>query len=224
VRLERVAGGVWRLVVGAFRVNTYISVGGGECLVVDPGDCRVVGAALRRLACRRGVVLVTHGHFDHVAGVACASSRGFRVGGHPMTPYWALDFAAWARSVGVEVNVEPFTLDFELADGARVDAAGLALEALHTPGHSPDHMVYVDHGRRLAFTGDLIFKGSIGRDDIPGASPEDLARSLARIAETLDPDYTLLPGHGPETTLGDELRSNMLLKLYIASKDGTHTA
>ena len=164
-------------------------------------------------------MLVTHGHFDHVAGVACLASRGFLVAGHPAAPAWARDFASWARGLGIDAVVDDFSVDVELVDGSRPAASSLELEALHTPGHSPDHMVYVARRERLAFTGDLLFKGSIGRDDIPGGSPEELSSSLRRLVESLEPDYLLLPGHGPETRLEEELRGNQLLRLYIAPGD-----
>lgn len=217
---QRLPWGVRRFTLGPLRVNTYVVAGEGECLVVDPGACRGLLESLAGMGCRVGVALVTHGHFDHVAGVPCLASRGFQVAGHPMAPEWALEFARWARSMGLDVPLEPFNLDLELRDGAALEVAGLRLEAFYTPGHSPDHIVYLERRLGLAFTGDLIFRGSVGRDDIPGGSPEELARSLTRLVGLLSPRHLLLPGHGPETTLGEELALNRLLRLYVAM--GTH--
>ncbi|BAA80250.1 conserved hypothetical protein [Aeropyrum pernix K1] len=200
-----------RLSLGVLQVNTYVAAAGGECLVVDPGGPEVL-EALERLGCRDIVVALTHGHFDHVAGVEHLAARGAVVAAHPQTPRVAEAYADLGVKMGYLKGVPRISVDVELVDGSTLRAAGLSLKAIHTPGHSPDHIVLYDQARGLAFTGDLIFRGSIGRVDIALGDGEAMARSLARIVRELPRGTRLLPGHGPETTLEYEILHNPFLQ------------
>lgn len=208
---------VSKLVLGPLQVNTYIVAGpGGECLVVDPGGCVDLVKRLEGAGCNRVVVVATHGHFDHVAGVDCVlSSFPGRFAAHELEPLVAEASLEVARLWGIRVSPQRRRPDMILSDGDVVEAAGLRLRVMHTPGHSPDHLVLYSEEVRLAFTGDLVFRGSIGRVDLPGGDEEAMARSIARLSETLGRDYRLLPGHGPETTWGAEVEGNHHVKMYL---------
>ena len=201
-----------RMVLGPLQVNTYIVAGArGDCLVVDPGDCSVVEEA-ERVGCSRVIVAVTHGHFDHTQGVDCLVEAGARLAAHPQEPQVARASVELARLIGIAARVQESEPDIVLYDGVVFEAAGLKLEALHTPGHSPDHIILYDSMAGVAFTGDLVFKGSIGRVDLPGSDPQAMVDSLRRVVGVIDPGVRLLPGHGPETRMGDEIEYNPFLR------------
>ncbi len=201
-----------RIVLGPLQVNTYLVAGaGGDCIVVDPGDCSMV-EEVERAGCERVIVAVTHGHFDHTQGVDCLVGAGARLAAHPQEPRVARASVELARLIGIAASVQESEPDIVLYDGGVFEAAGLRLEVLHTPGHSPDHIVLYDRAAGVAFTGDLVFKGSIGRVDIPGSDPRAMVDSLMRVVSVVDPGTRLLPGHGPETHMGYELEYNPFLR------------
>jgi len=213
-----------RLVTGPLDVNTYIAVGpGGDCLVVDPGSCTPVARWLERLGCRRVVVAVTHGHFDHVGGVDCLVERGAVLAAHPLEPRVSVESARTARSLwGLPVEPQSSRVLLELGEGSILEAGGLRLRVHHTPGHSPDHIILHDSRAGLAFVGDLVFAGSVGRVDMPGASPLEMVRSLERLPTLLGAGTRLLPGHGPETLMARELEGNPFLRRPALLLEGLH--
>ncbi len=205
VRLER-------LVTGPLEVNTYVLEAGGDCLVVDPGCCSL-DEVLEGMGCRRVVVAVTHGHFDHSAGVDCVKERwGALLAAHPLEPMIASASAEVGRAWGFSVEPQRSSVDLELDEGSRLSVGPLSFQVYHMPGHSPDHIILYSPEASLAFTGDLIFAGSIGRVDLPGSDPNAMRESLRRLVATLNPGARILPGHGPETTLARELEYNPFLR------------
>lgn len=204
-----------RFVVGPFEVNSYIlDSGNGAWFVVDPGYAEPgLLDAVRSRADRPGGVILTHGHFDHVAAIpavaACAPGvRGLWVRAadrswltHPSNAlppdYPPLD----PRSI----SALPWN---DMPDGGRIALDDIRLRILAAPGHTPGGALIWNEEEGWALTGDTIFRGSVGRVDLPGGSAADLVRTL-RDRLNLLPDATkLLPGHGPETTLGFERRTN----------------
>ncbi len=203
---------ITRRILGPLEVNTYIVAGDqGDCLVVDPGGCTII-QEVEQIGCARITVAVTHGHFDHTQGVDCLVEAGASLAAHPMEPEVARASVELAGLLGIPVSRQKSKPRILLTDGIVLAIAGLRLEVLHTPGHSPDHIILYDHARRIAFTGDLVFKGSIGRVDLPGSSPDEMVSSLKRIIRVVDPDTRLLPGHGPTTVMRDELELNPFLR------------
>ncbi|ALL00381.1 hypothetical protein Pyrde_0331 [Pyrodictium delaneyi] len=197
-----------RLVTGPLETNTYVLVGPQEdCLVIDPGEC--IADKLPELGCRRvKAVLATHMHIDHVAGVNCLRGLGAVFAANPADKV-ALEFSRkLARIWGIEADWEPpEEPDVELADGTRIAFSGGELLAVHTPGHTPGHMVFI-LGGDVVFTGDLLFAGSVGRTDFPGGDYEELLESIRRLYSLLPLEAKIYPGHGPATTLEQEKRSN----------------
>jgi glyoxylase-like metal-dependent hydrolase (beta-lactamase superfamily II) len=199
------------LTVGPLQENCYLIIDepSGAAALVDPGDegDRVV-AAVRSAGARLEAVWITHAHMDHVGGIA-AVKRAFDVPVylHPADEplYRIADRQAAAFGLWMEPPPPP---DRELSDGQRLTLGGLEFKVIHAPGHAPGHVVILGHG--AAFCGDCIFAGSIGRTDLPMSDPRRLAASLERIA-SLPPETILYPGHGPATTVGDELVTNPFL-------------
>ncbi len=198
-------------VLGAFAENTYLlsDAATGAAVFIDPGDD---GDALADIVRTRELNLagiwLTHAHIDHIGGIA-GLKRHFDV---PVFMH-PLDLPIYTR--GAEV-AEMYALPFEeapppertLAEGDSTRVGSLVFRVMHVPGHAPGHVAFVGHG--VAFVGDCLFAGSVGRTDLPLADPAQLEVSLERLA-ALPPGTRVLSGHGPETTIGRERATNPFL-------------
>jgi glyoxylase-like metal-dependent hydrolase (beta-lactamase superfamily II) len=197
---------------GQFVQNCYLVVDerAGECAVVDPGE--EAGLILHKVAATGAKpvgIWLTHAHLDHVLGVPrVAADTGAPVWLHPADRplYDAVpEQAAW---FGLEAPALP-PPDRTFAHGDTVRVGDLAFQVRHTPGHSPGSVCLVGPG--VVFAGDVLFAGSIGRTDLPGGDFDTLIASIERELLSL-PDATIVyTGHGPETTVGHERRSNPFL-------------
>jgi len=199
------------LTVGPFQENTYLVVdeAARRAVLIDPGDegDRLV-RAVRDSGATLDAIWITHAHMDHVGGIA-AVKRAFDVPivVHPLDEPLYSRAAVQAAAFGVSCEQPPPAEEsFEGVDEVRVGALRFAV--MHAPGHAPGHVVLYGHG--VAFVGDCLFAGSIGRTDLPLSEPADLARSLRHIA-ALPPETVVYPGHGPSTTIAHERRHNPFL-------------
>lgn len=203
------------LIVGALQVNCYIlgSEQTQRAVVIDPGDnARAILDALQRRGLRLSHILVTHAHFDHILAARAlqdATAAAFYVHGHdrPLLAAMRQTALAW---LGSDPG-QPPEVTSELADGEMLQFDDLALQVRATPGHSPGGVSFVDAAGRRIFTGDALFAGSVGRTDLPGGDPELLLKGIREQILSLPEDYTVLPGHGPATTVGHEMRTNPFL-------------
>ncbi|MFQ5948516.1 MAG: MBL fold metallo-hydrolase [Acidimicrobiia bacterium] len=190
---------------------------GSAGLVIDaPPDL----AAIQELLAHHDVVpvalLVTHGHVDHVGG-AGGVTRSFQTTAylHPDDDWLALDPETQLRSMFGMIPSGEFAPPEQyerLEDGQLLELAGLHLEVLHTPGHTPGHCCFYWEEEGMLFSGDQIFAGSIGRTDLPGGDYPTLMRSMKEKVMTLPDPTEVLPGHGPATTLARERRTNPFLQ------------
>jgi len=213
---------------GAFAANCYLvaPAPGEECVIIDPGQDAQPGIEelLGRYRLKPIAVLLTHGHVDHMWSVApVCGAKGIPAYIHPddramlADPARGMSLMAKQQFLGGMTFSEPDDVR-ELTDGAVIALAGLEITIGHTPGHTPGSVAF----RRAAentggeddldilFTGDLLFAGSIGRTDLPGGDHGTILKSLAR-ALTLPDETVVLPGHGPQTTIGDERKTNPFL-------------
>jgi glyoxylase-like metal-dependent hydrolase (beta-lactamase superfamily II) len=197
---------------------------GGECVVVDaPPEPEPLLARLAELELKLVALVTTHGHIDHVGGVGSVirDPRGgghagdaFPVHIHDADRHMLLDPVAAGGMMADYldgVDIRPPEVIEGLDDGTVVRGAGMELRALHTPGHTQGSVCLrldVEDAPPLLFSGDHLFAGSIGRTDLPGGSFEQLMASMAEKILPLDDDVTVLPGHGPATTVGRERRTN----------------
>jgi glyoxylase-like metal-dependent hydrolase (beta-lactamase superfamily II) len=198
--------------VGAFQENCYLvrADGADKALLIDPGDeAPKLQSALDELGVTPEAILLTHTHIDHIGAVAAiATATGAPVycprnelavlanPGRFFPPDWG--------------TVEPWDAEQPLDGGERLQLAGLDIEVVPTPGHSPGHVTYVIDG--ALFSGDVLFQGSIGRTDLPGADHATLMASIAGLLERFDDDTTVHPGHMGLTTLGRERATNPFLQ------------
>jgi hydroxyacylglutathione hydrolase len=183
--------------------------GSQETIVVDPGfEPSTVRAMLDAAGKRAAAVLLTHAHADHAGEAGNFAEADVPVYIHPGDALAYSDPAAWGRADAPALAdvADLRTMD----DGEVLKLAGLAIEVLHTPGHTPGHCCFRVDEDVLVFSGDLVFAGAIGRSDFPESDPAKMRASLRRFL-TLPDDLRTLPGHGPETTVGLERATNPFL-------------
>jgi hydroxyacylglutathione hydrolase len=200
---------VEQLPLGPIETNCYLvraDHGAPEAVVVDPsGDATTIRLRLAKLGARCAAILLTHGHWDHLLGVAdLAEGTGAPV------------YMAEGERVLLEqpdafspVPLRPYTPDVLLQGDEPLDLADLQLRVRPVPGHAPAHLAYSTDG--CLFSGDVLFAGSVGRTDLPGADWETLLRSIRTLVDEHPPETVVYPGHGPATTLGAELARNPFL-------------
>lgn len=201
------------LTVGPLQENCYLLTDPAtrRAVVIDPGD-----EAARLLAALDGFdlaeVWLTHAHFDHIGALAPLQRR------FPVPVYLHENdhelFAHAAQSAAFfGLSIEQPTCELSpLSHGQKLRLGHLEATCLFTPGHAPGHMAFYLPEAGVVFAGDALFRGSVGRTDLPGGDPAQLLASIRRELLTLPAATRVLPGHGPETTIGAELRSNPFLQ------------
>jgi glyoxylase-like metal-dependent hydrolase (beta-lactamase superfamily II) len=181
-----------------------------EAAVIDPGgDLDTILAAAREHGVRLTKILLTHAHIDHAGGTAELARRLQLpiIGPHPGDKFWIDGIAEQGRMFGFP-RCETFTPDQWLDEGDRVQVGEVELQVRHCPGHTPGHVIFYSAADKLAFVGDVLFQGSIGRTDFPGGDYATLITAIREKLFTLGDDVRFVPGHGPMSTFGDERRSN----------------
>lgn len=184
-----------------------------KAALIDPGgDVEQLLAALRREDVELDKILLTHGHLDHVGG---AKQLARRLGVPILGPeegdaYWLDILPQQAQMFGFP-PAAAFRPDQWLHEGDAVDVGELSLEVLHCPGHTPGHIVFFQPAERLAFVGDVLFQGSVGRSDFPLGNHRDLLHSIRHKLLPLGDDVAFVPGHGAMSDFGTERRSNPFL-------------
>lgn len=217
---------------GSWATNCFVMAAGpGEpCLIVDPGQESIDGVheILREHRLQPAAVLLTHGHIDHVWSVAPLTSE-FEVPAliHGGDRYRLEDPAGSSFSAAREQLLAMTKNSLELTepsdvrlftDGETLDIAGVPLTVRHAPGHTEGSSVFLTD--EIMVSGDLLFAGSIGRTDLPGGDHAAMLESLRRVVLPADDELIVLPGHGPQTTIGQERANNPFLRPLIDGLDG----
>lgn len=205
-------------VAGPFQTNCYVVANGDRAIVIDPG----LGAhdVVARLADEKGftveAVVLTHGHIDHIRDAAAFGVETFV---HPADAFMLLrgdGVSEQARELHDASGMQPIDNPTPLADGQVLTVAGLQLRVVHAPGHSPGCVMLVGDG--VVFSGDVLFRGSIGRTDLPDSDPAQMHGSLRGPVWELADELQGLPGHGAATTVAHERATNPFLRKANAGR------
>jgi len=202
------------LAVGPLQENAYLlrRAGDDRAVLIDPGDepDRLL-KVIDELGVRLEAILLTHTHFDHVGAVApVARATGAPVYVPEIEKPILADINSYVRFPGFG-PFEDWDAEHTVAGGERLALAGLDLDVIFTPGHSPGHVTYVVDGEDAMFSGDVLFEGSVGRTDLPGADWPTLAASIQKLLDALPDETRVHPGHMGLTTLGRERATNPFL-------------
>ena len=200
-----------QLSLGQIGTNCYLvraDRGAREAVVIDPGDeAAEIERALGAHGATCVAILLTHSHYDHFGALAeLAASTGAPV----WLPEGERDVFRRPDDFFPGLSIRAYTGEATLLSGGEtVDAAGISFQVRQVPGHSPGHLSYYADG--ALFSGDVLFSGSVGRTDLPFGDWETLLESIRSLTEAYPPETIVLSGHGPATTLGDELARNPFL-------------
>jgi len=206
---------IGQIPLGALQTNCYLlgDTETKEAIIIDPA---ADGARIMEHVALQGytvrLILATHTHFDHVLAshhVKAASGAPFWLHAEGLEQLQAMQ--SRAQLFGIPADDPPATPDHFIADKEIIEIGAMRLEARYTPGHSPGHLIFVMHAEQVAFVGDCVFYGGIGRTDLPGGSAARLRQSIEEEILPLDDAFTLCTGHGGVTSLGRERRENMFL-------------
>ena len=200
------------LTVGPLETNCYIlgDDKSKEAVVIDPGgDFEEIEGELKKLRLKVKHIILTHGHFDHTGALAqLKKSTGAEILIHSADAAM-LSSAGQAQPFFLESSSEDCSADQLLREGDKILFGEYSLEVFHTPGHTPGGISLVID--KMIFTGDTLFCGSVGRADLPGSSYKKLINSIRTKLLSRADDYVIYPGHGPESTIGEERRNNPFL-------------
>jgi len=181
-----------------------------DAAVIDPGgDLATLLAEVKRLGLTLKQIWLTHAHIDHAGGTGeLARTLGLPiVGPHPGDQFWIDGLPEQSRMFGFPA-AEPFKPTRWLADGDTVTIGHCTLNVRHCPGHTPGHVVFHSPDIQRAFVGDVLFAGSIGRTDFPQGNHAQLIASITQRLWPMGDDTVFIPGHGPESTFGEERQYN----------------
>ncbi|QIZ76014.1 MBL fold metallo-hydrolase [Ferrimonas lipolytica] len=181
-----------------------------QAAVIDPGgDIERIVSAAETLGVTIEQIWLTHGHIDHVGG-ADKLAKQLQVnilGPHEADKFWLDALDQQSQKFGFP-RIEPFTSTRFLIEGDRLNLGEIELEVIHTPGHTPGHVVFFHRSSATAFVGDVLFHGSIGRTDFPMSDHQALIDSITQKLWPLGDNVSFIPGHGPGATFADERRKN----------------
>ncbi len=198
--------------------NFYLAVDeqSGEAAVIDAcayDENVELDKVIEDLGCKLKYILLTHGHFDHILGVrGVRDAYGAKVAIHENDAEYLINTAlSLAMDNGLDHLQRPVRTDILLKDGDVITLGDTELRVMHTPGHTPGSVCFIEENEKVIFSGDTLFCMTVGRTDFPGGSREELAASLKKLI-ALDGDYRVLPGHNRETTLERERVRNYFIR------------
>lgn len=201
---------------GPLQVNCYLlgEEGTDMAVAIDPAEAERVQAYLEENGLRLSHILLTHGHFDHIGGVAALQETyGAEVCIHRADAHMLQDSSA-NGALMLGTRIAPSRADVLLEDGDTVQAEGFSLRAIHTPGHTPGGVCYLLQEPAALFTGDTLFQMSVGRSDLAGGDEHALFESILNKLFVLPGEYAVYPGHMGSTTLLHEREYNPFVRQY----------
>lgn len=185
-----------------------------EAVIVDPGgEAEKLISAIESRGLKLTKILLTHGHSDHI-GASATLSKHFSVpiyGPQKEDAFW-IENLAEQNAMFYIGDCPDFTPDYWLEEGDKITCGDISFDVLHCPGHTPGHIIFVNHADKLISMGDVLFKGGVGRSDFPRGNHQDLISSIKNKVLPLGDDYQFIPGHGPMSNLGHERQTNPFLQ------------
>ena len=200
------------LPVGPFEVNCYLArQPDGAAVLFDPGaDADAIRAWVDEHEARVEAILITHGHMDHLSALArIAEATSAPIYMHPADARWAFSPTNHMPPYYV-VPERPAAPILPVSESEPIRIAGLEIQIIETPGHTPGGVCYYIPSAATLISGDTLFRNSVGRTDLPGASSRTLAESLKKLA-ALPPTVRVYPGHGDSTTIGNEVENSYFM-------------
>ena len=208
-----------KLTFNPFQENTYILFDETkECVVIDPGCYgRKEKAKLINFIVENKLIPVqllnTHCHVDHIQGnYLIASDFDLKLAAHQLEVPVLEGSPAWGAQYGIRGDLSP-KIEIFLEEGDKIEFGNSELEVIFVPGHSPGHIAFINHNEKFVINGDVLFKGSFGRYDLPGGNPYLLSHSIQTKLFVLPNDYKVYTGHGVETTIGAEKFTNPIIQI-----------
>jgi hydroxyacylglutathione hydrolase len=202
------------LVANPFQVNTYlVSDANKDTIIIDPAcsnefEQQYFLSEIEKQQLNPVKILLTHGHIDHILGCGFMQQHfGIDVYAHQLTEYFLAQAPESADMFGLQLNKIP-KISHYLDHGDVVVHGNLHFDVFHTPGHASGSLCFYSAAHQLVFTGDVLFKQSIGRTDLPTGDMDTLMEHIREYLMVLPPETVVYPGHGPETTIEDEIRHN----------------
>lgn len=185
-----------------------------KAAIVDPGgEVEKIKARLAELKVEAEKILITHAHIDHAGGTAdLAQALNLPIEGPQQADSFWIDKLADQSRMFQFPEAKVFTPSRWLEQDDKVTVGALEFDVKHCPGHTPGHVVFINHKYKVIWVGDVLFKGSIGRTDFPMSDHDSLIAAIKRNLLTLDDDYQFISGHGPVSTIGAERQSNPFIQ------------
>jgi glyoxylase-like metal-dependent hydrolase (beta-lactamase superfamily II) len=206
------------LPINPWQENTYIlSDETMECVIIDPGclspeERESVANFITDKGYKPVRLLQTHMHLDHVFGSKfIAEKYNLKLEAHKDDEFWGEQTVEYAANFGMQLDSNPPAIGNYLNEGDVVSFGNSRLEVIHVPGHSPGGIVFYSKEEKIAIVGDVLFRESIGRADLPGGDFDTLVSSIKQKLLVLDDDVNVYPGHGPSSTIGHERANNPFL-------------
>ncbi|MCG8580508.1 MAG: MBL fold metallo-hydrolase [Bacteroidales bacterium] len=204
--------------INPWQENTYIlSDETKECVIIDPGclspeERESVAGFIEEKGYKPVRLLQTHMHLDHVFGSKfIAEKYSLQLEAHKDDEFWGEQTVEYAANFGMQLDSNPPAIGNYLKEGDKINFGNSELEVIHVPGHSPGGIVFYSKSDKIAIVGDVLFRESIGRADLPGGDFETLVSNIKSKLLVLDDDVKVYPGHGPESTIGHERTNNPFL-------------
>jgi len=205
---------IYTLIANPFQVNTYlVSDENNDTIIIDPAcsneqEQLYFLSEIEKHQLNPVKILLTHGHIDHILGCGFMQQHfGIDVYAHQLTEYFLTQAQGSADMFGMQLTHMP-KISHYLNHGDIVAAVDISFDVLHTPGHASGSLCFYSAAHQLVFTGDVLFKQSIGRTDLPTGDMDTLMEHIRKFLMVLPPETVVYPGHGPETTIADEIRYN----------------
>ena len=208
---------VYRFIFNPFQENSYVLIDETKtCAIVDPGNYNEdENARIKSFITENGLnpkmILLTHGHFDHICGVNfLVETFNLPVYAHAEAEKMISSAPEHAAAFDISFAQLP-VINYKIEDGEELSIGNSKLSVTHLPGHSEGSVFYYSEPNKIAVVGDILFNGSIGRTDLQGGNLDDLLGGIHTKLLTLPEDTQVFPGHGPETTIGIEAKTNPFL-------------